>query len=158
MKPIKILHYLCELFNSRNYQFLTDQEFNSGVIPDRYLKNEQAMLIIKDVISDMAYEVEQSEAGRRGTVLVDNPNKGQGMFQAINTSTKSTFPPFMREAGFRDKKSFLRAVKQGKGKAWNRIALRAIIRLERGTDPRNVHNQDGPDTEFMDLVLNPIPF
>ena len=106
----------------------------------------------------MAWESNQSQAGKRSTALVDNPENGKGMFLAVNAMVKSTFPPFLREAGFKTKKAFLSAVRSGKGKAWTRIALRAIQRLEHGTDPKNTHNQSGPDFEFMNLVVNPIPF
>jgi len=142
----------------QGYPELTDQEIRKNQIPDRYKDNEQAMLIIKDVVDDMGQEIAVSLAGSRSTTVIDNPDKGQGAFKAINTSTKSTFPPFLHDAGFKSRKAFLSAVKNGKGKAWVRIALRAIQRLEHGTDPKNVHNQAEPDIEFMNLVVNPLPF
>jgi len=155
---MKLLRKLRALLERQNYIYLSDQELAKNVIPARYADNEQAMRIIKDTVHDMGLEIEQSSAGKRSTAVIDNPNNGQGMFLAVNTSTKSTFPPFLHDAGFRDKKSFLRAVKQGKGKTYNRVALRAIQRLERGTDPRNQHNQEGPDQEFLNFVTDPLPF
>ena len=126
-------------------------------LPDKYADNDVAMAMIKDEIDQMRYEIEQSEKGQRSG-FYDTNVKGQGMGKWVNTSTKSTFPDYLQHifnnAG--TKKKFLGAVKRGKGKVWDRIALVAIQRLEHGY--KNIHGYDEPNQDFIDVVANPLPF
>lgn len=127
-------------------------------LPDKYADNDVAMAMIKDEIANMAWEIEKSEKGQRSIAVVKNKRDGEGMFNYINTSTKSTFPTYLQRI-FNNKgtaKKFLQAVSRGKGKVWDRIALEAIKRLEQGY--KNQHGFDEPDKAFIDVVKNPVPF
>ena len=133
-------------------------ELNESIIPDRYLNNDVAMNMIKDEIKTMIWEINQSEKGTRSGVQVVNPENGQGYLKNIDTSTKSTFPPYLQEI-FNNSgtaKKFIASAKSGKGKVWERIAVEAIRRLENGY--QNHHGYDMPNQDFIDIVKNPLPF
>lgn len=120
-------------------------------VPDIYLQPE-AMKMIEDEIGNMAWEIEQSQAGRRGGVNIINPEDNDGYMKFINTTTKSTFPPYLQEIfyGNGTKKKFLEAVARGKGEVYNRIVIKAIERLENGY--QNQHGYDMPNEDFLELV------
>jgi len=132
---------------------LTERVFNlleRYSLPSKYADNDNAMQMIKQEVDQMAYEIKQSEKGRRGQF-----DHGK---DAIRIDTKSTFPEYLQNI-FNNSgttKKFLKVVSQGKGKVWDRIALIAINRLENGY--KNSHGYDEPDKDFKSLVDNPLPF
>lgn len=127
-------------------------------IPSRYSSNPDAMDMIRDEIKNMEWEITQSEKGTRSGYLALNKEDGKGYLDYINTSTKSTFPSYLQAifGGSGTAKKFLDAAKKGQGVVWDRIALEAIDRLERGY--KNHHGYDYPNRDFIDVVKNPIPF
>ena len=101
-------------------------------------------------MQNMIWELEQSTRGQRSGV-------GYGV-DYIDTSTKSTFPPYLQEIfyGRGTVKKFKAAVKRGKGVVFDRIALEAIDRLENGYS--NEHGYVYPDQRFISLVKTGVPF
>jgi hypothetical protein len=121
-------------------------------LPKEYLSNPKIMKMIRDEIDNMAYEIKSSVAGQRSGKHIVNPEDGKGYFKYIDTSSKSTFPKYL-QAIFNNqgtKEKFLKVVKQGRGKVWDRIALEAIDRLENGY--QNEHGYDRPNKEFLKLI------
>lgn len=127
-------------------------------IPSRYSSNPDAMDMIKDEIKNMEWEIKQSEKGMRSGHMTISKEDGKGYLKYINTSTNSTFPPYLQDifGGSGTSQKFFDAVKRGQGVVWDRIALEAISRLEGGY--KNHHGHDRPNQEFIDTVKNPIPF
>lgn len=83
-------------------------------------------------IAAMAEEVQGAEKGQRSTAVIDNPEKNDGMFKYVNTSTKSTYPKWYRKLGVKNKDHFLKVINSKKGKVWERIKEVANDRLENG--------------------------
>lgn len=127
-------------------------------IPKKYSENEIAMIMIQDEIANMAWEIEQSEKGQRRVATVVNPASNDGYLKTYNISNKSTFPDYLQDIfkGQGTRQKFLDAVRRGKGKVYDRIALEAIYRLENGY--KNMHGYDTPNRKFIDVVNNPVPF
>ena len=117
-----------------------------------YYSNPILKDMIDDEISNMQWELEKSEKGKRSGVTVVNPESGKGYLKYIDTSSKSTFPKYL-QAIFNNQgtiKKFNSAVKRGKGKVFDRIVNVAIDRLEHGY--RNAHGYDEPNKAFNDIV------
>jgi hypothetical protein len=134
------------------------QSMIGDTIPKKYSENDVAMSMIKDEIAAMAWEIEQSERGQRKAATVINPRDNDGYLKTYNVSNKSTFPDYLQDIfkGQGTRQKFLDAVRRGKGKVFDRIALVAIYRLENGY--KNMHGYDTPNKEFIDVVKNPLPF
>jgi len=77
-------------------------------------------------LSEMENEVKQASAGSRG-VARDHEGYALGGY-----GTKSTFPDYFREEGFKTKKDFLHVLNQRKGVGFELLAKRAIKDLSHG--------------------------
>jgi hypothetical protein len=88
--------------------------------------------LIDDTINDMALEVNAAEPGQRSGVNIINPKDGEGYLKNVNTSTKSTFPKWYKEAGVKNKEHFQKVIEAKKGPVWSRIKKIAEDRLENG--------------------------
>jgi hypothetical protein len=127
-------------------------------IPKDILKSDIIMDFVIKEIDAMKWEIDQSEAGKRGAATITNKEDNVGVFRSVNIANKSTFPKYFKDI-MKDngtKKKFFAAVKRGKGPIWTRIALEAIERLKHGY--KNTHGHDEPNKDFLAELDSPTPF
>lgn len=127
-------------------------------VDPKYTDNKEAWDMILAEINSMLHAVKTSERGRRSVATIINPEDGKGYLKHINTSTKSTFPKFLRDilGSQGTTKRFEGIVKSKKGKYWNKLVLKAIERLEKGF--KDANDYDTPNQEFINLVDHGAPF
>jgi len=100
--------------------------------------------ILGQKLNEMLQQVKQSQAGHSVTTMKDF-GAGGAVFK--RHGIKSTFPQFFRDAGFKTKKEFVKAMKRKTGPAFKRIVSQAISDLQNGSET-NFGNEP-PNKDFL---------
>lgn len=132
---------------------LLAKKIDKSNIAKKYKATLELKQMIADEIHNMAWEVEQSEAGSRKVTTIINPEDKQGYLKTYYTGSASTFPEYLSDIydGKGSKDKFYASIRAGSGKHFDKITNLAIQRLEKGYS--NKHGYDEPNKDFIDLVI-----